>query len=176
LIVQLSRMVLVAMLILPWPAVAYDCSILSTGAAADLAMDDPEAFKTLRAHCAKTGVEPRNAAPRPEETEEPPKNVKAKWLTSKPEEQPEGGERSPKGCPYLIETEIGYYHDPGSRACLDGILRSCDMIGKDDYGKLVYAWHIVSTRGCTGSNIDIRTKELNSANLVRAKKVHDDGG
>lgn len=78
-----------------------------------------------------------------------------------------------RGCPYLIHTEYGLTHAPGSRFCHARRLHICDIAGKDDQGRFLYQWNL-STSGCDSLAPSPAGQESYGARLQKHLKVYED--
>lgn len=78
-----------------------------------------------------------------------------------------------RGCPYLIHTEYGLTHAPGSRFCHARRLHICDIAGKDDQGRFLYQWNL-SASGCDSLAPSPAGQESYGARLQKHLKVYED--
>ncbi len=70
-----------------------------------------------------------------------------------------------RGCPFLIHTQYGLTHEPGSRYCHEGKALACEISEPLGNGRFRYAWRD-SPVSCSRL-VSPAVKEGNSANLYR---------
>jgi hypothetical protein len=141
------------------------CAVLSSGAAADLAIDDPEKFQTLSAQCKGSGrtgtpaASTSSARTNAVRSEPPQPKQPAPQQTA---QIPEPG-NYPPNCGYVFfSTAVpNGKHNPGESFCQNGKMVRCEGL------KLPSKGWVQSNASCDGEPTDsnVYVKELNSRNL-----------
>jgi hypothetical protein len=149
---------------------ASDCAILATGAASDLAIDDPDRFEHLTRTC-RGESSPRNNAPATSRATTPPTAPSQRPPSRQP--PPPRGNRFvsdddkqrnlQEGCEFLFHSVPDSRHAVGTEACKDGKNLVCKRVGAN-----AFQW----AAGGSACVIDpdlLKTQELNLKNTKNIK-------
>lgn len=177
---QIHKHVLIALLsLVSYGVMGSDCAILATGAASDLAIDDPERFEHLTRVCRgesatkRTTNSPDRSSPAttlrsPGASEKPARPV------GKPKNQATSDDSSRKkniGCDFLFYPVSGSKHPIDTEACKDGENLTCKRIGANG------AQWVKGGTACTISPDAVHNSELNLKNanetLNKMKDLYD---
>lgn len=163
------------------PAIATnDCAILSTGAASDLALDDPERFEYLTRACGSvppaasgtTSGIPRSKPPSTVVQDSGGKSPKSagpsKQNTLKRVGDTPPPERAEGGCDYLFHPVKNLKHPVGTEACVGGHNRICRKNAKG-----VLGWDEGGS-ACATAPDALRVQELNTRDIHRTKDQVDE--
>jgi hypothetical protein len=159
------------------PSFATDqCAILATGAASDLAIDDPEKFEYLTRTCRGEGATKKvphstssSNAIVPTQSGEKGKNsaiTGPKKNTQLVNHDPTN--KASIGCDFLFYPSDESKHPIGTMACVNGKHYECRRL---DTGSPSWS---TSGLGCHSDDFDIKTKELNLKNLKEVLKQNKD--
>jgi hypothetical protein len=159
--------------LLPWLSMAAaattsECAILATGAASDLAIDDPKRFEYLTQSCGNErpapSIAPR-ATPSAQVVQKQGKPTQKAGGPSKPNalqsvsDSPATDDEK-EGCTYRVYPVKNLKHPIGMKACLNGKLIICK---KNPEGGVHWEDSFAS---CSGEDvIDIKTREFNTKEM-----------
>lgn len=163
------------------PATAVnDCAILATGAANDLAIDDPERFEYLTRACGNgpslppgpAESTPRAAPPTPVVQDQGIKSPKAAGTSKRDalrrvDDSPNAVDAN-TGCDYLFHPVKNLKHRVGTEACKNNRNLVCR---KNSQGEI--SWDEGGSACLTAPNA-IPTMELNTRNIHRTKDQVDE--
>jgi len=162
---QIHKHVLITLMALYSAGVmANECAILATGAASDLAIDDPERFEYLTRVC--RGESPTKRTTKPPDRSSPASSLRSRGSvaeqsgrsTGKPQNQATNDDNRGKqnnGCEYLFYPAPGLKHPTETEACKNGENLICKRVGANG------AQWVKGGTACAISPDSIHNAELN---------------